>query len=118
MHIGTFGYMAPEVLGFFARNNPAVAYSVSVDIWAIGVIITELLLKQHPFPNVSDLVTYVHGDKPLKFGDIVWASLSEACHDFIRGLLAPDPVTRPTANAAVTHAWLSEIADSEDEEES
>lgn len=118
MHIGTFGYMAPEVLGFFVGDNPAIAYSVSVDIWAIGVIIAELLLKKHPFPNVSDLVTYVHGNQLLNFDGLAWASLSEACYDFIRGLLAPDPATRPTANAAVTHTWLSEIADSEDDEES
>lgn len=108
MRIGTFGYMAPEVLGFFAGNDASVAYSVSVDIWAIGVIAIELLLKCHPFPNVSDLVSYVHGTKSLGFDGVAGVSLSESCRDFIGRVLAPDPVTRPTASATIAHAWLAE----------
>lgn len=100
--------MAPEVLGFFSGNDPAVAYSVSVDIWAIGIITVELLLKLHPFPNVSDLVSYVHGTKALELDSGAGANLSDDCRDFISGLLTPDPVTRPSASAAAAHSWLIE----------
>ncbi|KAI1126258.1 kinase-like protein [Nemania abortiva] len=111
--VGTPGYMAPEV---FEENNN---YSVSVDIWAIGIIAIELLLKQHPLPYVSDLFRFAHGITPLITDTEAGAFLSEACRDFVRGLLNANPVARPTAKEALSHPWLEEvIPDSEDEEES
>ncbi|KAJ2998563.1 hypothetical protein NUW58_g282 [Xylaria curta] len=107
-------YMAPEVFG--ANNNYSV--SVSVDIWAVGVIAIELLLKQHPLPNVSDLFQLVHGVRPLITDTEVGLFLSEACRDFVRGLLDTEPTTRPTANVALSHPWLEEIIPDSDEEES
>ncbi|KAI6778104.1 uncharacterized protein J7T54_001524 [Emericellopsis cladophorae] len=67
MQIGTFGYMAPEVMGFFSGNDPSVAYSVTVDIWAIGIIAFELLFKRHPFANVKHILDYVTGTEELRF---------------------------------------------------
>ncbi|KAG7122787.1 Serine/threonine-protein kinase RAD53 like [Verticillium longisporum] len=120
MHIGTFGYMAPEVLGFNAQNNPSAAYSVTVDMWAIGVIALELLMKRHPFPNVSDLVGHVHGTRTVQYDGVFGVHPSDACRDFIGGLLTPHPAMRPSASVAVKHPWLKEIkveiVDSEDDE--
>ncbi|KAI8622929.1 kinase-like protein [Xylariaceae sp. FL1651] len=117
MHIGTFGYMAPEVHGFHADSGVDVAYSVSVDIWAIGIIAIELLLKLHPLPTLSDLVNLINGSKPLVTDTSNGLFLSVPCRDFVRGLLTTNPITRPTASAALQHVWLEEvIPDSEDEE--
>ncbi|KAI1747500.1 kinase-like protein [Xylaria castorea] len=110
--VGTVGYMAPEV---FDANN---RYSVSVDIWAIGIITVELLLKQHPLPTVSDLYNFIHGINPLITDTETATFLSETCRDFVRGVLNTDPVTRPTANAALSHLWLEEEIPDSDEEES
>lgn len=107
MQIGTFGYMAPEVLGFFSGNDPAVAYSVTVDIWAIGIITYELLFKRHPFLNVKDMLDYVNDARQL---DLKPGSESteimDVCQDFVKSLLSPNPVTRPTAGAASNHTWI------------
>jgi serine/threonine protein kinase len=107
MQIGTFGYMAPEVLGFFSGNDPAVAYSVTVDIWAIGIITYELLFKRHPFLSVKDMLDYVNDSRQL---DLKPASGSteiiDVCQDFVKSLLSPNPVTRPTAGAASNHTWI------------
>ncbi|KAI1152794.1 kinase-like protein [Nemania diffusa] len=111
-HVGTVGYMAPEV---FDANN---SYSVSVDIWAIGIITIELLIKQHPLPNLSDVFKLVHGVSPLITDTETGLFLSEACRDFVRGLLNTNSVTRPTANAALAHPWLEEVIPDSDEEES
>ncbi|KAI8944621.1 kinase-like protein [Xylaria longipes] len=110
--VGTVGYMAPEVFDANGR------YSVSVDIWAIGIITVELLLKQHPLPTVSDLYNLIHGINPLITDTESGLFLSETCRDFVRGLLNTDPVTRPTANAALSHLWLEEEIPDSDEEES
>jgi serine/threonine protein kinase len=108
---GTMGYMAPEVLGFFANNNPAMAYTVSADIWAVGIIALELLLKRHPLPQISDLVSYKDGVTTLDFRRDPGGGLTEICQDFVSGLLAPDPVIRPTALAALAHPWLAGTVD-------
>lgn len=108
MQVGTFGYMAPEVLTFTNNNEPPVAYSVAVDIWAIGVIAVELLLKRHPFSNLLDLAGYVHGIKSLDLtcrnGDV----LTDACQDFLCQLLSASSDNRPTAEVAGRHSWIAE----------
>ncbi|GAW16625.1 hypothetical protein ANO14919_060580 [Xylariales sp. No.14919] len=114
-HIGTLGYMAPEVLG---ASNSANSYSVSVDIWAIGIIAIELLMKQHPLPTVSDLFDFFHGRSILVTDTERGLFLSEVCRDFIRGLLNTDPITRPTASVALLHEWLEEVIPDSDDEES
>ncbi|TGJ80500.1 hypothetical protein E0Z10_g8265 [Xylaria hypoxylon] len=113
--VGTLQYMAPEVLG---ASTSANSYSVSVDIWAIGIIAIELLLKQHPLPTVSDLFDLFHGRSLLVTDTERGLFLSEACRDFVRGLLDTNPITRPTASLALLHEWLEEVIPDSDDEES
>ncbi|KAG9255484.1 calcium/calmodulin-dependent protein kinase [Emericellopsis atlantica] len=117
MQIGTFGYMAPEVMGFFSGNDPSVAYSVTVDIWAIGIIAYELLFKRHPFVNVKDILDYVTGAEELRFSGRSELGTTEVCLDFLRSLLTPNPVTRPTAGAANNHSWFGREPSPMDTEE-
>ena len=98
--------MAPEVLGFFSGNDPTVAYSVTIDIWAIGIIVYELLFKRHPFANVKDMLDYVNGAKELDFSGGSELGTAGSCQDFLKSLLSPNPVTRPTAGAASNHHWM------------
>ncbi|KAF2964685.1 hypothetical protein GQX73_g8878 [Xylaria multiplex] len=113
--VGTLSYMAPEVLG---ASNSANSYSVSVDIWAIGIIAIELLLKQHPLPTVSDLFDLFHGRSLLLTDTERGLFLSEACRDFVRGLLDTEPTRRLTASLALLHEWLEEVIPDSDDEES
>lgn len=48
-YIATRWYRAPEIL--FATQN----YSKKVDMWSIGCILAELLLKKPLFPGTSSL---------------------------------------------------------------
>jgi serine/threonine protein kinase len=118
LNVGTLGYMAPEVFRVQADNSGNIAYSVAVDIWAIGVIAIELLLKRHPLPSIGDLFSLFHGATPLITDTAVGLILSEDCRDFVRRLLNTDPATRPTANAALSHTWLEEVIPDSDDEES
>ncbi|KAI0505472.1 kinase-like protein [Xylaria bambusicola] len=113
-HVGTSLYMAPEV--WEAREGTNY-YSVSVDIWAIGIISAELLLKEHPLPSLLELANLIQGHKPLITDTEKGLVLSEAYRDFVRKLLKIDPFVRLTARSALQHPWLEEeIPDSEDEE--
>jgi len=106
MHVGTSGYIAPEGHGWFGGNNPKVGYSVTVDIWSLGVISMELLLGRQPFPNMADFCGYISGSMPLRFDQDSGIQLSETCRDFVRGLLAADPKSRPRAPETLCHTWL------------
>jgi serine/threonine protein kinase len=113
-HVGTHGYVAPEVLGFFSDNAQSVPYSVSVDIWAIGIVAAELLLKRLPFLDICELTRYLDGSKQLDIG----ADFSHSCREFVRELLTPNPVTRPTAGSARNHLWVTAGIPPVDTEES
>jgi serine/threonine protein kinase len=118
MEVGTLGYMAPEVFGFSSGNDAAVAYSATIDIWAIGVIAFELLLKKQPFVSIKDLFDYVNGAKQLSLAGMYELGISESCQDFLKAVLSPNPVTRPTAGSAGNHVWLGTTATPMDTEDS
>jgi len=118
LNIGTPGYMPPEVFNVQTDNSSSIAYSVAVDIWAVGIIVIELLLKRHPLPSIGDLFRLFHGLAPLITDTATGSILSEDCREFVRQLLNTNPVTRLTANAALSHPWLEEVIPDSDDEES
>lgn len=105
-HIGTSVYMAPEVLDLLPDRNPSAAYSVAVDIWAIGIITVELLLKRLPFSSPGDIVRYCYGSEPINLDGVNDVNLSHTCRDFVGKLLSSNPNGRPIAGAAKNHRWV------------
>ncbi|KXX81529.1 Serine/threonine-protein kinase 17B [Madurella mycetomatis] len=105
---GTMGYAAPEALGYYDESDNAITYTISVDIWAVGTIALTLLLGRDVFPSPGHLSRYVNQQRPLEFSRQRGDDLTDLCRDFISGLLAPDPVARPTAIAALAHPWLNQ----------
>ncbi|PMD39503.1 Pkinase-domain-containing protein [Hyaloscypha variabilis F] len=126
-HVGTSAYMAPEVLGLGRdRNgNRLPPYSVAVDIWAIGIITVELLLKRVLFSSLGDIADYCYNREPINLDGANDVNISSTCRDFVGKLLLSDPSARPTAGATKNHPWLAaelqlieEQEDIIDEEES
>jgi len=119
--------MAPEVLGLGRdRNgNRLPPYSVAVDIWAIGIITVELLLKRVLFSSLGDIADYCYNREPINLDGANDVNISSTCRDFVGKLLLSDPSARPTAGATKNHPWLAaelqlieEQEDIIDEEES
>jgi serine/threonine protein kinase len=110
--VGTPGYMAPEVIGYRPGNNPAITYTVSVDIWAVGVITLDLLLGQHIFANPVYLTSYMQSLTPeLSFTrneGVEGEELTDACKAFVTRLLELDPIMRPSANSVLADPWLTQ----------
>jgi serine/threonine protein kinase len=107
--IGTPEYMAPEQKGHFRSSQGISAYSLSVDIWAIGVITMELILS-HPFLYSSDQEDYTRGITQLDFNGPPGTVVSSSCRDFVQSLLTSNPLDRPIAEAAVSHPWFAQVA--------
>ena len=105
---GTAEYMAPEII----KSQP---YAQSVDIWALGVLLFELLHGYSPFHDDA-LAETEDGQidyKPV-YRRILHLSyrvdpslrISKECEDLIRQLLNPDNCTRINAGQIFTHPWI------------
>lgn len=101
--LGTPYYIAPEVLN---KN-----YNEKCDIWSCGVITYILLSGVPPFNGQSDqdIMKKVR-EGQFSFDDRVWQTISENAKSFIRALLTYGTEQRPSAQQALEHVWLTELA--------
>uniref|UniRef100_K3X2D0 Protein kinase domain-containing protein n=1 Tax=Globisporangium ultimum (strain ATCC 200006 / CBS 805.95 / DAOM BR144) TaxID=431595 RepID=K3X2D0_GLOUD len=100
--LGTRGYLAPEML-------QRKAYTMGVDIWALGVIVYILLCGCLPFNDDGARILNENAAR-AKFGLRFprWASgLSESAKDLLRHLLEVDASKRYTAEQALAHPWVT-----------
>ena len=101
--LGTPYYIAPEVLN---KN-----YNEKCDIWSAGVITYILLSGMPPFNGQSDqeIMKKVR-EGSFSFDDRIWQTISENAKNFISSLLTYNPEERPSAEVALRHPWLTELA--------
>lgn len=97
MLTGTPGYMAPE------QRTRGATLSERTDLYALGVVLYELLTGRHPFPRSSD--TAVRPPLP----STVIGNVDPRLDQIIMQLLASDPEERPPSAIALADA-LAETA--------
>lgn len=101
---GTLGFMAPELLGF---STPGGQFSQlekwkAADIWAFGETLYRLLTGVSPFgDNIQDIGQYVRYEKEFPDQYLRKSNISPSGIDFLRHCIAPCPIDRPSATAAV-----------------
>lgn len=121
---GTLNYMAPELLHYYIHKTPPLHYRYEVDIWAIGVILYEMLYHIKPFgwsdhkhftkndPNKPDFIIKCL-KRPLTFPKHI-SSLAE---DFIKNCLVIDPKKRATIQELLDHPWITSYLKSRSDKE-
>ncbi|KAL8501928.1 hypothetical protein ACS0TY_021160 [Phlomoides rotata] len=117
--VGTLWYKAPELL------LGDTSYSCAVDMWSVGCIMGELVLKEALFQGRSDMdqldkIFEVVGTPNAKFvqprDNLIRSKLcfsrvammKELGFDLLSRLLTCDPANRITADSALNHAWFKE----------
>ncbi|CAG9461754.1 unnamed protein product [Pedinophyceae sp. YPF-701] len=125
--IGTLEFMAPEILRM--RDKPAEGeaqrlsesslelqergYTWAVDVWAIGVMVYELLNGRSPFHSKEKSTSTMK--RAILKKDITWPEhFSPAAIDFLSRCLNRDHTQRPTAAQLLRHELVqSSLPDDE-----
>lgn len=113
---GTPIYIAPEVL--------RMHYTLSADIWSLGIVAYQLLTGRLPFSGeegqeVSEeyMAKKVFDNKEvfravlfaeLDYESPPWDTLSDAARDFVQSCLQRDEKLRPSAEQLLEHPWLQD----------
>lgn len=99
---GTYDYMAPQLI--FDE-----LYDYTVDIWALGILLYELLHGVTPFPQ--DSIEYAR--KTMKKREIkYYEDISIEAKQLIGSILAFNPKMRLSINAIKDHPWVRKMKDS------
>ena len=96
---GTYEYMAPEI---FEGDD----YNHSVDVWALGILLYELLHGHSPYSSTSVFKVYKNIIKaPLKFAP----HIDSKAADLITRILDIEPSNRLTIQQIKAHPFLNQI---------
>jgi len=112
-NIGCQSYMAPERIKGESQNQIAT-YTVSSDVWSVGLSIIELAKGCYPYPpetfaNVfAQLQAIVGGPAPT-----LPKGYSKEANDFVAQCLRKDPHVRPTYAQMLEHPFLAADKDAE-----
>jgi calcium-dependent protein kinase len=89
--------MAPEL----AAGKP---YTNKVDVWAVGVIATQLVTGNLPFNDRTEdgLYNKIINKEP----NIYKNKMPETCYDFVKKCLQKDPHKRPTVAQLLQSEWI------------
>ncbi|KAI0743747.1 kinase-like protein [Daedaleopsis nitida] len=105
-NIGCQSYMAPERIRGESQNNLGT-YTVSSDVWSLGLSLIEMALGHYPYPpetyaNVfAQLTAIVDGDPPE-----LPEQFSNASRDFVARCLHKIPERRATYAELLAHPFL------------
>jgi hypothetical protein len=101
---GTPQYFAPEMLW--------KAYGPQVDLWALGVVLFQLLVGRLPFNASSNPELFKQIERSPEtlrrlFSYSEWQNVSDLAKDLVTKLLHPDPKQRVNADEALAHEWIA-----------
>ena len=94
-YVGTPLYMAPEL------NQVNLKYDAKVDIWAMGIILYQMIFGALPFKKQVDF--------SLKL-EIPQDGISKDCKDLIEKMLDANPKTRLSSIDCLKHPFLLDIS--------
>ncbi|THH06510.1 hypothetical protein EW145_g4033 [Phellinidium pouzarii] len=97
---GTAAYAPPEILRDQAYQAPPA------EIWAIGVLLSFLIMGTSPFPTEDDKM---HGH--IVLDDAILQTLSAECLHLLRLCLEVNPERRATISEVKNHPWLAGARD-------
>ena len=100
--IGTPQFVAPEMV----KNEE---YGGEVDLWAVGVILFNLLTGNPPFSENVVLEKYASGQFSIPYQKKAWRNLSKQALRLTKQLLCTKVSCRLSATGALQHDWFATL---------
>ena len=90
-------YMAPEILNHHK-------YNIKSDLWSVGVILYEMVMKEHPFKalNITELTNVINKKKPIFLN----VDIDSECKKLIERLLIVDSTNRLEWDELYENNWI------------
>ena len=90
-------YMAPEILNHHK-------YNIKSDLWSVGVILYEMVMKEHPFKalNITELTNVINKKKPIFLN----VDIDPECKKLIERLLIVDSNNRLEWDELYENNWI------------
>ncbi|GAB7332145.1 hypothetical protein MBLNU13_g04020t1 [Cladosporium sp. NU13] len=107
---GTHAYMAPEMFPYLLDDQEEHTYTQAVDMWALGVMLYQMLTLEFVFGDQVPLHKYCKNRAGFPEAALHSERVTPACITLIKSLLRPLPSDRPTSGAAISHTWLQETS--------
>lgn len=98
--------MPPEILGLFTGQDPKRADPFSADMWCLAETIFQALANRPTFDTYGTLMQYVSGCAGFPSESLTNEKVSDQCIEFIKYLMAPSPLDRPSSEQAIKHPWI------------
>ena len=99
-YCGTPEYLAPEMIMKSGHNE-------SVDIWALGVLLFEMLTGRTPFNYTGDRIQLFNNIKTLR---IIWTDdFPQLAKDLVSRILKLNPKDRLTLDEIINHQWFKDV---------
>ncbi len=98
-------YMAPELL-------EEKSYTEIVDIWAIGMILYEMIYGEHPYNNckdMDDLKEFSKKDIQIPPSNNKNPNISQDCIDIMKKMLNKEENKRMKLEELFKHVWIRDI---------
>lgn len=106
---GTQAYMAPEMFPFMMDDKEEEhAYTQAVDLWALGIVLYQMLTLELAFNDHKPLYKYCRAQSGFPTAPLFAASITPVCMDFLQLLLRTNPRDRLMAEDTQFHAWFDE----------
>ena len=97
---GTLEYLAPETLNNSHQGK-------SVDIWALGVLLFEMLTGRPPFKIDKDKLDLYKNSNNSKLWKINWTDdFPRLARDLVSRILVPNPKDRLNLDQILSHQWF------------
>jgi serine/threonine protein kinase len=99
--VGTAVFMSPE-------RAVGASYTLSADIWSLGVIVYELKTGKHPYPSMASFPVLFDClcNRPEPRIPAGPESGVAGCGDFVAKCLQRSPEKRASAQELLNHQWL------------
>ena len=99
-YCGTLEYLAPETLSNSCQGR-------SVDIWALGVLLFEMLTGRPPFKIEKDKLHLYKDSNNTKIWKINWTDdFPRLAKDLVSRILVPNPENRLSLEQILSHQWF------------